>query len=110
MGTAEFRNYTLRITSDAGWDCDMDDRISQKSPREVYMYACQCDSKMRPAISQAGTGHCYRVNGTENCGGDACETDTWHLLWNKNDSAACISLWNDTDGNASIIAQSTVYV
>ena len=73
----------------------------QISPDEIYLYACECNEGMLPAVSWNGALQCYRMNGTDQCGGDNCWTDTWHLKWNAKHAPPCLGLCNGTDCNSS---------
>ena len=75
----------------------------QTSPDEIYLYACECNVGMLPtaALGLNGARQCYRMNGTDECGGDDCMTDTWHFAWNANHSPPCLGLCNGTDCNSS---------
>lgn len=108
MGNVMFRNYSFESknnrrngkpvnhTQADDWLCDTDHRGSQGSPNEVFLYACSCDEAMTPTPSLNGVMQCYRVNGTNECVADNCDTDTYHLVWNATRSPPCLSLCNGT--------------
>ena len=98
-GVAMMHNYSLTMNG-GRWQCDTDHRSSQISPDEIYLYACECSKGMLPAVSWNGARQCYRMNGTDQCGGDNCWTDTWHLKWNANHTPPCLGLCNGTDCNS----------
>lgn len=97
-GTAMLRNYSLTVASGHSFRCGTDGRGSQSAASEVYMYACRCDSTMKPVFAPGGsTGRCFRVNGTDGCGTGACDTDTFHLAWNAQHTLPCLALRNGTE-------------
>jgi hypothetical protein len=104
-GTLMFREYALAAAegdgASASFACATDGRRSQVAPGELYLYACRCDGTRRPALSRDGgrtgrSGRCFRVNGTDECGADVCDTDTFHLSWLMRHSPACLGLTNGT--------------
>ena len=74
----------------------------QTSPDEIYLYACECTEGKLPAAGlNDGARQCFRTNGTDECGGDDCMTDTWHFVWNAERNPACLGLCNGTDCNST---------
>ena len=63
----------------------------------MYLYACHCDSTRQPVLSDQHMGRCFRVNGTDDCGSDFCNTDTFFLDWVTHNKTTCLALQNGTD-------------
>eukprot|EP01048_Picozoa_sp_COSAG05_P015909 COSAG05_NODE_1977_length_3759_cov_6.284973_2_plen_231_part_00 len=94
-GTAMLRNYSLHYSPGA-LRCETAGRQSQAGLGEVFLYPCHCDHRMEPVVSAGGQGQCFRINGTDECGADVCDSDTYHLTWNTQHSPPCLALWNST--------------